>query len=63
MSFSEDDSRSSLDLHAFGFSQHGFQLGPAGGEAVPDLITEGKARVDIAPLGIERFATHSARAT
>jgi sarcosine oxidase subunit beta len=42
-------------IHAFGFSQHGFQLGPAVGEAVADLITEGEARVDIARLGIERF--------
>lgn len=44
-------------IHAFGFSQHGFQLGPAVGEAVADLITEGEARVDIARLGIERFGT------
>jgi len=43
-------------IHAFGFSQHGFQLGPAVGEAVADLITAGKARVDIAALGIGRFA-------
>jgi sarcosine oxidase subunit beta len=43
-------------IHAFGFSQHGFQLGPAVGEAIADLITEGAARVGIAPLGIERFA-------
>jgi sarcosine oxidase subunit beta len=44
-------------IHAFGFSQHGFQLGPAVGEAVADLITKGEARVDITRLGIERFAS------
>jgi sarcosine oxidase, subunit beta len=43
-------------IHAFGFSQHGFQLGPAVGEAIADLITAGEARVDIARLGIGRFA-------
>ncbi|PSC04147.1 FAD-dependent oxidoreductase [Alsobacter soli] len=43
-------------VHAFGFSQHGFQLGPAVGEVVADLVTKGAPRVDIAGLSIWRFA-------
>lgn len=43
-------------LHAFGFSQHGFQLGPAIGEALADLVTEGATRVSIDNLLISRWA-------
>ncbi|GGH16540.1 FAD-binding oxidoreductase [Alsobacter metallidurans] len=43
-------------VHAFGFSQHGFQLGPAVGEAVADIVRTGAPSVDISRLSIGRFA-------
>lgn len=43
-------------IHAFGFSQHGFQLGPAIGAIVADLVTTGATATPIAPFAIERFA-------
>ena len=42
-------------IHAFGFSQHGFQLGPAVGEVAADLVTSGRPRVDIDRLSVARF--------
>ncbi len=40
-----------------GFSGHGFMHGPIAGQLMAELITEGRAStVDIAPLGLERFA-------
>lgn len=47
-------------LHAFGFSQHGFQLGPAIGEALADLVTEGATRVPIDNLLISRWTKTAA---
>lgn len=44
-------------LHLFGFSGHGFQLGPICGVAIADLITQGKTALPIRDLGIERFAS------
>ncbi len=42
---------------AAGFSGHGFMHSPATGQVMAELILEGEARtVDIAPLGLERFA-------
>ncbi|HYF56355.1 MAG TPA: FAD-binding oxidoreductase [Salinarimonas sp.] len=41
-------------VHAFGFSQHGFQLGPAVGEAIADLVTSGRTRIDVSGLAINR---------
>lgn len=42
-------------FHAFGFSGHGFQLGPAVGEIVAELIASGHTNAPIAPFAIERF--------
>ncbi len=41
--------------HAFGFSAHGFQLGPIVGKITADLITKGKTDLPIAPFSISRF--------
>ena len=41
--------------HAFGFSAHGFQLGPIIGELMADLITGVRCRFDLDPFRIERF--------
>ncbi len=43
--------------HAFGFSLHGFQLGPVIGRILAELITEGRSTLPIAPFSIARFAT------
>lgn len=42
-------------IHVFGFSGHGFQLGPITGVAIADLVTRGQTALPIAALGIERF--------
>jgi sarcosine oxidase subunit beta len=44
--------------HAFGFSSHGFQLGPVIGRILAELITEGHSTLPIAPFSIARFAAH-----
>lgn len=41
--------------HAFGFSAHGFQLGPIVGKITADLITTGQTDMPIAPFSITRF--------
>ncbi|RVU19099.1 NAD(P)/FAD-dependent oxidoreductase [Methylobacterium oryzihabitans] len=41
--------------YAFGFSGHGFQLGPAVGEVMAELIDRGRSAVPIDPFGIARF--------
>ena len=41
--------------HAFGFSAHGFQLGPAVGQILGELIVGGDSSVDISPFAIDRF--------
>jgi sarcosine oxidase subunit beta len=43
-------------LHAFGFSAHGFLLGPVVGEILADLITTGTSSLPIEPFCIARFA-------
>lgn len=42
-------------FHAFGFSAHGFQLGPVCGQIISDLVFEGKSKEPIEAFGIERF--------
>lgn len=43
-------------VHAFGFSGHGFQLGPIVGEIIAELVTQGRSASALAPFAIERFA-------
>lgn len=43
-------------FHAFGFSAHGFQLGPAVGSVMAELVTTGKSNIPIDGLSITRFA-------
>lgn len=42
-------------FHAFGFSGHGFQLGPGAGAVLCDLVTKGKTETDISGLSPRRF--------
>ena len=42
-------------FHAFGFSGHGFLLGPAVGAVLTELILDGKTKTEIGGLGIGRF--------
>jgi sarcosine oxidase subunit beta len=42
--------------HQCGFSAHGFQLGPAAGQAMADLITTGQSSIDLSGLQVGRFA-------
>lgn len=43
-------------VHAFGFSGHGFQLGPIVGEIIAELVTEGRSASPLGPFAIDRFA-------
>jgi sarcosine oxidase subunit beta len=45
-------------FHAFGFSGHGFQLGPAIGAIMSELILDGHTDVPLEPFRIDRFAGH-----
>jgi len=42
-------------FHAFGFSGHGFQLGPGVGDAMAELITTGRCETPLDDFGIDRF--------
>jgi sarcosine oxidase subunit beta len=42
-------------IHAFGFSGHGFQLGPAVGEVLAELAVSGRSETPLAPFAIGRF--------
>lgn len=44
-------------FHAFGFSGHGFQLGPGVGETMAELIATGSTDIPLHDFRIERFAT------
>jgi sarcosine oxidase subunit beta len=43
-------------FHAFGFSAHGFQLGPIVGRIIAELVTGGSSSLPIEPFQIGRFA-------
>lgn len=43
-------------FHQFGFSTHGFQLGPGTGAVMAELVATGSTNTPIDGLGIERFA-------
>ncbi|QRM47206.1 FAD-binding oxidoreductase [Rhizobium sp. BG4] len=43
-------------FHAFGFSGHGFQLGPAVGAVLAELSLDGDTRTSISGLAMDRFA-------
>lgn len=43
-------------IHAFGFSGHGFQLGPGVGEVAAELIMHGRTSTPIDPFSITRFS-------
>jgi Glycine/D-amino acid oxidases (deaminating) len=49
-------------FHAFGFSAHGFQLGPIVGRITADLITKGGTDLPIDPFRIQRFRQTAAAA-
>ena len=42
-------------FHAFGFSGHGFQLGPISGAIMAELVTTGRTNLPIGPFRITRF--------
>ena len=42
-------------FHCFGFSGHGFQLAPAVGSIIADLVTTGASKLPIEPFHIDRF--------
>lgn len=43
-------------FHAFGFSAHGFQLGPAVGRVMAELVATGRSNIPLGGLSIARFA-------
>lgn len=42
-------------IHAFGFSGHGFQLGPGMGEILSELVLEGRSATPLEPFRTDRF--------
>ncbi|MCW8884796.1 MAG: FAD-binding oxidoreductase [Motiliproteus sp.] len=42
-------------FHVFGFSAHGFQMGPIVGQVMADLVTEGSSSFDLQAFRIDRF--------
>jgi sarcosine oxidase subunit beta len=44
-------------FHAFGFSGHGFQMAPAVGETLAELLVGGHTGIDLAPFDPDRFAS------
>jgi sarcosine oxidase subunit beta len=43
-------------IHCFGFSGHGFQLGPGVGAIVAELALDGRSATPIGRFAIDRFA-------
>ncbi|WP_380068570.1 NAD(P)/FAD-dependent oxidoreductase [Dankookia sp. GCM10030260] len=50
-------------FHAFGFSGHGFMLGPAVGEVLSELVLDGHSDVPLDAFDIGRFAPRADAAT
>ena len=46
-------------IHAFGFSGHGFMLGPAVGAILSELVLDGRTDVPLEAFDIGRFASHT----
>jgi sarcosine oxidase, subunit beta len=44
-------------VHAFGFSAHGFELGPIGGQIVSELVLDGRSSLPIESFAVDRFAS------
>jgi sarcosine oxidase subunit beta len=42
-------------LHGFGFAGSGFQIGPAAGEALAQIVCAGTSNIDLSPFSITRF--------
>jgi sarcosine oxidase subunit beta len=49
--------------HQFGFSAHGFQLGPGAGAVMAELIVNGGTQTRVSGLSIERFRNPTPPAT
>lgn len=49
-------------FHAFGFSAHGFQLGPIVGQLLAELISEGRTSLPIEAFRVDRFPTKDSQA-
>ena len=47
-------------IHSFGYSGHGFQLSPAAGAAVAQLVARGETNMPVAGLGPRRFQAQEA---
>jgi sarcosine oxidase subunit beta len=47
-------------LLANGFSGHGFMHSPAVGLLLAELVVDGRTRIDLSPLRLERFQQHEA---
>jgi len=50
-------------IHAFGFAGAGFQIGPAVGEVIAELVRDGLSATPIEPFAITRFNTSTAAPT
>jgi len=50
-------------FHAFGFSGHGFQIGPAVGAVLSELVVDGRTPTPIEPFAITRFTATAPAAT
>lgn len=46
-------------FHAFGFSAHGFQLGPIVGSILADLIIDGASKLPVEAFSIRRFSANA----
>ncbi len=42
-------------LHGFGFAGSGFQIGPAAGEALAQIVCAGASNIELSPFSITRF--------